>query len=309
MPSADVIDAVPHPREARAPGACAEHGPRAARCLPAVQRPPAAGAGTLAFARVDGATALVRCRARSPLQLLVPRRRGLSAWAFLATHGGGLVAGDRIDLEVDVGEGAAALIASQAEAKVYRADGRGEASLRLAAAVGERGVLALLPDPVSPFAGARYAQRQRFDLAPGASLALVDALAAGRSARGERWAFASASFRTEIAIGGRLALADGVVLAPGSGGPLAARLGRFGAFATAVALGPAFAAGARALLAAVGARPVARGAALLANASPLADGVLLRAAAASPEELQAFLRGALAFTAGALGDDPFARRW
>jgi urease accessory protein len=170
-------------------------------------------------------------------------------------------------------------------------------------------VLAVLPDATSAFAGARHAQEQRFDLAAGASLVALDALVAGRAARGERWAFERAATRLEVRVDGRLALCDALALGAPRGGALAPRLAPFEAFATAVALGPAFTEGARALVADLASRPVEPGAPLLASAAPLEGGVLLRAAAASPEALAAFLRAALAFTATALGDDPFARRW
>jgi hypothetical protein len=48
---------------------------------------------------------------------------------------------------------------------------------------------------------------------------------------------------------------------------------------------------------------------VIASASPVADGVLLRCAATSAELLMTFLREALGFAAAPLGEDPFARRW
>ncbi len=257
----------------------------------------------------------MRAEAATPLQFLVPRVRGTSAWVFFLNHGGGLVSGDDVAVEVEVGPGAAALLATQAETKVYRAhDGRG-AVQRLEARVRRSGALALLPEPVSPFAGAHYEQRQRFDLEVGASLLAVDAVVAGRSARGERWAFDRYFGSNEVRVDGRLVMGDALVLepreprAPGAGRGLAARLGRFDAFAVAFALGPAFADGARALLARLAAQPVERDADLLAAASPLEGGALLRCAATSPGALAGFLRQALAFAAAPLGDDPFAGRW
>lgn len=259
--------------------------------------------------RVDGATALVRSEASAPLQVVAPRRRGPSACAFLVSHGGGLVAGDEVEVELEVGPDAAAHVATQAETKVYRAHAGRGCRQDLAASVARGGVLAWLPEPVSPFAEARYAQRQRFELARGASLVALDAVVAGRAARGERWAFDRHHSATEVSVDGRLLVADALLLEPRPGGELAARLGRFEALATALAVGPAFAAGAAALRDRLAAGPVEAGAGLLAAASPLADGLLLRCAAESAEALAAFLRGALAFVAGPLQADPFAHHW
>ena len=273
------------------------------------ETPMARGAGRLAFARVDGASALVTSFATSPLQILAPRRRGPSAWAVLATHGGGLVEGDHLDLDVDVEAGAAAVLSTQAETKVYRSASGRSARQRLSARVGEGGVLAVVPEPVSPFAGARYEQEQRFELAPSASLLLVDALVAGRTARGERWAFERYRSQNEVRVDGVLALGDALLLAPRGPGELARRLDPFQAFALIVVLGSAFAGCADALRDAVEALPCAAGAPLLATVSPVAGGVLARCAATTTEALGAFVRAATAPAGGALGDDAFARRW
>jgi urease accessory protein len=258
---------------------------------------------------VDGASGIVTCLATTPLQILAPRRRGCSAWAVLASHGGGLVAGDALALDVEVAAGAAALISTQAETKVYRsAEGR-VASHRLTARVAAGGALALVPEPVSPFEGARYDQRQVFELAADASLLVVDAVVAGRSARGERWAFDRYHTVHEVRVAGRLAVGEALLLAPRAAGELAGRLDGFDALGWVVALGPAFARCARSLARAVEALPVAAGAPLLAAASPLAGGVLVRCAARTTEALGAFVRAGIEAAGDPLGDRAFGQRW
>jgi len=268
-----------------------------------------AGQGHVGFAQVDGATAVVRCHARSPLQILVPRHRGRSAWAFLATLGGGLVSGDQVGIDVDVGPGATALLASQAETKVYRSLGGAEAVQALHARVGRDGALAVLPEAVSPFAGARFAQEQRYELEEGASLLLLDSVVAGRTARGERWVFDGYHSRVEVRVAGRLVLGDATELVPRGERPLADWMGGFEAVALAVAIGPAFAADAAALVDSLGGAPVRGGAPVLAAASPIPGGAIVRAASRTAEHLARFVRDALSFVARPLGDDPFERRW
>jgi len=68
---------------------------------------------------------------------------------------------------------------------------RGQLCQTVDARVAEGALLAVLPDPVTCFAGARYTQRQSFSLAPGGSLVLVDWLTCGRRALGETWALSS----------------------------------------------------------------------------------------------------------------------
>ncbi len=76
-----------------------------------------------------------------------------------------------------------------------------------------------LPDVTIPFSGSRYEQRIRATLEPGSTIILWDAIASGRVARGERWAFAE--LKNEIAIdivsGGRVL--ERYELRPKSGGP------------------------------------------------------------------------------------------
>src|SRR5262249_30292242 len=82
--------------------------------------------------------------------------------------------------------GRAGSLGTEASTKVSR--GRGGACRQaLSARVAEDGVLVMVPDPVACFAGARYEQAVRIELAASATLVSVDAFTAGRSARGERW--------------------------------------------------------------------------------------------------------------------------
>ncbi|GEJ55451.1 urease accessory protein UreD [Anaeromyxobacter diazotrophicus] len=277
--------------------------------MPALAQPLAAapGAGSLRAALVAGESAVLSCASTSPLRLFTPRSRGRAVWAVATTHGGGLVAGDAIDVEVAVERGATALLATQSNTRVYRSTGA-VASQRLRARVAEGALLAVLPEPTACFAGARFEQEQRFEVEEGGSLLLLDAFTEGRGARGERWAFHAYASRNEIALSGRLALADAVRLAQGEGAPPAARMDGLALVATAVAVGPALRSGAAALLEALASAPVDPAAEVLAAASPLADGLHLRVAARTVVAGAAYLRRALAFAAPLLGGSPFDRR-
>jgi urease accessory protein len=268
----------------------------------------APGQGRLEVDRVDGQSSVVTCASKSPLQLLTPRPRGKAAWIVAASHGGGLLGGDAVELSLRLGPGAAACLGTQAETKVYRPAALAGARQSLSAKLGEGALLALLPDPVSPYAGARYDQVQRFDLAPGASLVLLDAVTAGRAARGERWAFARYRSRNEVQCEGRLLVADAVHLDAALGPPLPSRLAGLELLATVLLLGPALALAAQAILASVCALPAAPSRPVLLAASPIADGVLLRLAARTVEEGMAAVRHELSFLAGPLDGDPLLRR-
>ena len=266
--------------------------------------PGTAGAAALEFSLTGGRTAASSARASAPLKVLFPRHRGPAAWACLSSLGGGLVDSDRLAVTARVGRGASAALTTQSSTKVYR----GAATQSLSARVEEGGLLAVAPDPVVCYAGARYAQRLEFDLDRGADLAAVDWLTSGRAARGERWAFSSYESRLTARRAGRELLRDALLLSPEQGA-LPARLGRWNILGTAVALGPRLAAGARALVEELAREPLSRKAGALMTASPLGeDGMIMRFAGESVEDCARSLRERLKFAWEALGDDPWSSR-
>jgi urease accessory protein len=269
------------------------------------------GCGSLAFRRCGRKTVLAAAFAASPLRLLTPRNHGDASWVFSTTLGGGLVDGDRIDLRVDMEAGTAALLATQASTKVYRSPSAAERPptrpsgcvQHLDVRVGEGARLAIVPDPVVCFAGARYSQRVDVVLAEGASLVLLDAYSCGRAGRGERWHFDRLETRSTIARAGRPALADATLL-DRAHGPIAERMAGFGAMATLLAVGPGFAPVRDAMLE----TRSAEGA--LAAASPVGDdAAVVRVAADRFESASRVLRSSFDALARVLGDDPFARKW
>jgi urease accessory protein len=271
-------------------------------------RQPALGSARLAFCRSGPKTVLAKAFAKNPLRLLAPRNHGDAAWVFLSNLGGGLVDGDRLDVDVDVRERAAALIGTQASTKVYRSPSG--CSQHLHALVGEEAALAIVPDPVVCFAGAHYEQDTRIRLSATGSVLLVDGYTCGRSARGERWAFHRYASRTSIERGGAPIFVDATRLDPAIGS-IAQRLGRFDVVLSLVAIGPRFASVRRTMLesfASFGAPT--RGGSLIAAASPVGhDGALARVVADRFEKASTALRPSFDALADVLGDNPFVRKW
>ncbi|MDP9173189.1 MAG: urease accessory protein UreD [Planctomycetota bacterium] len=268
-----------------------------------------AGKGVLAFRKVRGRTALIRARATSPLTLLNPRSYGRCAWAVCGTHGGGLVGGDNIQLDVVVESNASAMIGTQASTKVYRCDGGLRCRQSLDARVEENALLVLVPDPVTCFADASYAQEQRIELHESASLLMIDWFTSGRYWRGERWAMTDYNSRSEVLIDGRLVFRDALRL-DAADGLLAspARMGRFNCFATVLMIGAEFASFASELLRLVAGQPLVANAKLVFAGGPAAGGALLRVAGESTETVGNWLRDRLAFLSDITGQDPWARK-
>jgi len=264
------------------------------------------GAGRLVFERVGPRSVVRSAFAASPLRLLTPRNHGHAAWAYTSSLGGGLVDGDEIRIDVRVATGASAVLASQGETRVYRSP-RGCRS-ELFAEVEQGALLALLPDPTVCFTGASYRQRTEVRLAPGAALVLVDVLAAGRSARGERWAFRRYASDLDVRIGDRAVIEEGILLDPAHG-PIAERFGRFEVLCTLLLAGDALAAPRAAIAAELASLPVPARTDRMESANLLGDDALLvRMAAASVEDARRTIRARLRFLPALLGDDPWARR-
>jgi len=259
----------------------------------------------LSFRRAGARTVVEAAFATSPLRVLTPRNHGRAAWAYTSTLGGGMVDGDAVRLRLEVGPGAAAVLATQGQNRVYRSM-RGCRS-ELAAEVCEGGFLALLPDPTVCFAGARYQQKTELRLASGAAAVAVDVLASGRSARGERWAFSE--YRGELSLQSvdRLLLRERLLLDPAHGA-LAERLGRFDAICTVLLAGDSLRAERDELARRICASPLRARADRIEQANELEGALLVRIAAVSLEDALRTVRGHLDFLPHLLGDDPWARR-
>ncbi len=106
-------------------------------------------------------------------------------YTYLMTTGGGVLHGDRQRTDLRFGPGTAAHVTTQAHTKLYRMD-HGYAAATINLNVAADAYVEYLPDPVIPYAGARYSQRTHVTLDPTATFVLGETLYAGRLSRGER---------------------------------------------------------------------------------------------------------------------------
>jgi urease accessory protein len=259
---------------------------------------------------VSGESAVTSACASNPLRLLLPRSRGPCVWAYLASYGGGFVAGDQTRLDLRLGPRSRCFLTTQALTKIYRNPRLRPCSHRLSATLDEESLLVLAPEPIQAFAGATYSQRQEFHLHSTAGLVLVDWFCSGREARGERWTFTRLQSRNEIFLGGERILLDSLLL-DSAQSPLcgAHRMGRFNCLALLVVIGDSLAPHAAQILAGVAAQPVVAGAPMVLSASPLRHGVLLRAVGERMEKVGLEIQRCLGFVPEILQDDPWSRKW
>lgn len=166
----------------------------------------------LSFGLRDGRTALTGRYSKAPFGSVragYPDGSGVPE-IQITNPSGGVLGGDHLETRVDAGRGSAATVLTQAANKAYRGD---EASQVSTFRVGERAFLEYLPHHLIPFAGSTYSQQTTFHLAPDAALLAWDAYAAGRVARGERFAFDRLRGTTKIYREGLPEVADGFALA------------------------------------------------------------------------------------------------
>jgi urease accessory protein len=107
------------------------------------------------------------------------------------------------------------LISAPSANRVYRS--LGEVSVQeVQVTVGPGAVLEWVPEPTILFAGSRYRQKLHVTLASGATTFLWDAIAAGRIARKERWAFTSLENEIRITTASGGAALERYALYPGT---------------------------------------------------------------------------------------------
>jgi urease accessory protein len=146
------------------------------------------GAAEIGFARRDGISRLAQLYQRDPLRVLFPApAAGDPPVAVIVTTSGGLVAGDRLDIRVELAPGATAHVTASAAEKVYRSTGR-TTTIRQTLAIGPGAALEFLPPETILFDGARLQRETVIDLAPGSAFLGGDIVVFGRRARGERFA-------------------------------------------------------------------------------------------------------------------------
>lgn len=260
----------------------------------------ASGSGELRVEVVDGESAVTAARSQSPLKLLTPRPRGRSAWAYLSSFGGGLVAGDETNISIEVADGARCFLSTQSSTKIYVAKQKPSRS-NFSATVSADALLAYVPDVAQCFAGACFHQTNRIELADDSSrLIFLDWYSSGRSARGERWAFAEYFSRTEVMIGRELVFFEPLRLIDA-----AERMGRANCIATLLLFGDF----ANPVFAQIAAEPIVKRPSLLRVASPFRGGGVIRWASDSVEAVSRDIHRTLDFLPALLGDNPFERKW
>lgn len=174
------------------------------------------------FTRAGDRTVLARSSCSSPWHYFPPSYPDDSgcAYAWLVNPSGGLVGGDHVTVEATLHAGTHVLMTSPSANRVYRSLSD-PAIQEVRLSVGRSARLEWLPEVTIPFAGSRFCQSIHVNLEPGASVVLWDALASGRIAMRERWAFAGLDNEICLVTASGAAVTERFHLTPETVGPLA----------------------------------------------------------------------------------------
>ena len=143
----------------------------------------------IGFEVVAGRSAVVRKRHVGPLgvqRAFYPEPGGL-AHVYLLHPPGGIVHGDELHVQADVGAGAQALITTPAATKFYRSAGHVAQQTQLLR-VKRGATLEWLPQESIVYGGARVRTETRVELEPGARFCGWDIVCLGRAAHGDHFA-------------------------------------------------------------------------------------------------------------------------
>src|SRR5271170_1827424 len=111
-------------------------------------------------------TILAATQQQPPLRVVraFPLEDG-AALVHLHNVSGGLLGGDALELSIRVGAGAQAQVTTTGATRIYRPKPDAPPATQTTEInVGENGLLEYVPDPLIPFAGARFAQRTTIQL-------------------------------------------------------------------------------------------------------------------------------------------------
>ena len=196
---------------------CTEQAERDTAALPAKpQRLHARLALEFERSAPEGNTILAASRQEPPLRVVraFPLEDG-AALVHLHNVSGGLLGGDALELSVRVGTNAQAQITTTGATRLYRPrPGAAAATQRNEITIGENALLEYVPDPLIPFAGARFAQRTNIHLQSGAGLFWWEIVAPGREASGEEFAYDRIEWATDVIVARKLVAVERARLEP-----------------------------------------------------------------------------------------------
>src|SRR6266446_1012849 len=161
-----------------------------------------------------GRTVLRRQSFAAPFHISKPHHDAGWLIVNLASPAPGLLAGDRVKVNVEAGNGARLLLTTPSASRLHTmSDGHAELVQEFRVARGA--CLDFFPEYLIPQRRARYRQRTRISVERGGALLWCESIAPGRTASGEVFAYEELRFATDIFVNATHVLRERFRLAPG----------------------------------------------------------------------------------------------
>ena len=173
----------------------------------------------LRFARSGANTILAQSRFSLPLQALTPLTLADGAsYLMLLNPTGGVLGGDHLTTEIMLESETHVCLTTPSATRIYRTAEK-PALLETLVSLGEGATLEYFPDHIIPHVGSALRQSLRIEMARGSRAILLDSMASGRVAHGERWSFTEMDSRTEVYACGRPAYLNRTKIIPAAKRP------------------------------------------------------------------------------------------
>lgn len=150
------------------------------------------GLARVKLAKSDSRTVLSHLQTKAPL--LVQRALYLNpyfpgmAHVYLMSSAGGILQGDRLDIDIYPGENTMSHFTTQAATKIYRMN-KGFASQTISITTAPRSYIEFVPHELIPFRSSKYYQNVTMDVSPDSTVVYCETVCAGRTASGESFDF------------------------------------------------------------------------------------------------------------------------
>jgi urease accessory protein len=141
-----------------------------------------------------------------------------TAYLMLLNPTGGVLGGDHLVTEIIQEARTHVCLTTPSATRIYRTSAR-PALLETTIRLEEGAALEYLPDHVIPHDRSALRQTLRLEMAAGSRAILLDSMASGRVAHGERWSFTEMDSRTEVFLCGKPAFLNRTRIDPAERNP------------------------------------------------------------------------------------------
>ena len=133
---------------------------------------------------------------------------------FLMQLGGGIVEGERYNINVELKENVRAIVTTQAASKVYKCENSYESFQETTLKLQENSILEYITDPVILYKNAVYRQENNIYMTKSSTLIYTDGITSGWSPDKKRFQYEKAKLKTNIYMDGVPVLLDNMLINP-----------------------------------------------------------------------------------------------